>query len=69
MRKLYKSAQKNEEDKQSRKEKRKMADTNLILNVNISNVDEAIEKANQLVELLTKAQEIINSLSEFRITI
>lgn len=46
-----------------------MADTNLILNVNISNVDEAIEKANQLVELLTKAQEIINSLSEFRITI
>ncbi len=32
--------------------------------INLENLDEAIEKANRLVELLKEASQIVNSLSE-----
>lgn len=40
-----------------------MAESKMVFHVETNGLDEAIEKANQLVEILQKALDIVNSLS------
>lgn len=43
------------------------SDMSFKIKVDTTELDEGIEKANQLVELLKKASELINSLSQLKI--